>query len=412
MAIKKLNEKNVEEILALAPMQEGMLFDYLKEPGSDLYFEQLSLEISGKIDKQIFAAAWNFVIDTNEILRTLFRWEKLENPVQIILKEHKIQLKYYDFSDKNLDEKQKWLEKTKVKDRKEKFDLQEIPFRITLCKVEPDNHVMIISNHHILYDGWSNGIILKEFFKAYNDLSAGKKLLRPAKTRFREFAKWNQDRDLHEQEKFWRDYLKGFDTPTGLTIKRRKGGGILSAEKFRTCLSRDLTGKIAAFVKTHKITLAAFLYSAWGILLQGYSNSGDVIFGITVSGRNAPIKGIEDMVGLFINTIPMRVKTSNEERIMELLGKNNDILPLIESNGNAPLVEVKGYSELKNNQEFFDSIVALENYPLDPGLTQENHRLSLAVHSYSIVETTTYDLTISILTGEDIEINYIYPSFD
>ena len=109
--LKRIDKKDIEDVIALTPMQEGMLFDYFKEPVSDLYFEQLSLEISGKIDKQKFAAAWNFVIDTNEILRTVFRWEKLENPVQIILKEHKIQLKYYDFSNKNLDEKQKWLEK-------------------------------------------------------------------------------------------------------------------------------------------------------------------------------------------------------------------------------------------------------------------------------------------------------------
>ncbi|MGD2089466.1 MAG: amino acid adenylation domain-containing protein, partial [Candidatus Aminicenantes bacterium] len=406
--LRHLDKKDIEDVIALTPMQEGMLFHYLKEPESDLYYEQLSLNISGDINVQRFETAWNFVIDTNEILRTVFRWEKLEKPVQIILKEHKIQLKYYDYSNKNPGEKQKWLEQTKVKDRKEKFNLQEVPFRIILCKVEPDNHEMIISNHHILYDGWSNGIILEEFFKAYNDLTAGKELQRPVKTRFREFVKWIQHRDLDEQEKFWRDYLKGFDTLTELTIKRRKGKEIFITERFGITLSRELKDKLEGFVKNHKITLAAFLYSAWGILLQKYCHSGDIIFGTTVSGRTAPIKGIKDMVGLFINTIPLRVKISNGERIEELLGKINHILPRIENNGSTPLVEIKGYSELKNNQELFDSIMVLENYPVDRGLTQGNHPLSLVLHSYSMVETTTYDLTIGILIGDDIEISYNY----
>ncbi len=406
--MKKLEKENIEDILMLTPMQEGMLFHYLKEPESDLYYEHLSLNISGEINVQKFEAAWNFVIDTNELLRTVFRWEKLEKPVQIILKEHKIQLKYHDFSNKNPDEKQKWLEKTKVKDRKEKFDLKEVPFRMILCKVEPDNHEMIISNHHILYDGWSNGIILEEFFKAYNGLSAGKELLRPVKTRFREFVKWNQDRDLDGQEKFWRDYLKRFDTPTELTIKRRRGKEIFITGSFGTSLSREITGKIEGFVKNHKITLAAFLYSAWGILLQKYCNSDDVIFGTTVSGRAAPIKGIEDMVGLFINTIPLRIKTNNGESIENLLREINDLLPLVENKGSTSLAEIKGYSELENNQELFDSLIVLENYPLDHGLSTGNHFSSLRVNSYSIVENTNYDLTIGVLLDDDIEINYYF----
>jgi hypothetical protein len=99
--MKRLDKKSIEDILALTPMQEGMLFHYLKNLGSDHYFEQLSLEISGEIDTQRFETAWNFVINTNEMLRTVFRWEKVENPVQLILKDHNLQPEYYDFSDRN-----------------------------------------------------------------------------------------------------------------------------------------------------------------------------------------------------------------------------------------------------------------------------------------------------------------------
>ncbi|UCH96724.1 MAG: amino acid adenylation domain-containing protein, partial [Candidatus Aminicenantes bacterium] len=446
--MKKSDKKNIEDILALTPMQKGMLFHYLKDPGTSYYFEQISLEISGKIDVNIFEKAWNFVIETNEMLRTVFRWEKVENLIQIILKEHKLQPRYYDFSKrgvapptyycigsgKNHREKKfaektkfhkvlvkrgwhpqtiikkKWLEKIKIKDRKEKFNLLEVPFRVTLCKVEEDKYEMIITNHHILYDGWSNGIVLKEFFKAYDDLSHGKNLAKPVKTKFKEFIKWIQEQDKNKQKQFWEGYLKGFDTQTKLQPGQIRGENE-KAENYRVILGQDIKETLEDFIKNNRFTLASFFYGAWGILLQRYCNSADVIFGTTVSGRSAPIKGIEDMVGLFINTIPLRVKTGvgeKVEKVKDLLCKINDILPLRETYQGTPLVDIKGYSKLKHNEALFDSIVVLENYPLNRWLMEETSPLSLAVHSYSLVETTTYNLTIGILTGDTIEIDFNY----
>ena len=202
--MKKLDKKNIEEILALIPTQEGMLFHYLKNPESDYYFEQLSLEISGEINTGIFEKAWNFVVETNEMLRIIYRWEKVEYPMQIILKKHQLQPKYHDLTAEEDNEKFNQVEKIKAEDRREKFDLQEVPFRVTLCRLEKTKSIMIISNHHILYDGWSNGIILKEFFDAYNDLSNEKELVKPAKIKFKEFIKWNRSLNLdkEKQEKF------------------------------------------------------------------------------------------------------------------------------------------------------------------------------------------------------------------
>ncbi|MFC2146041.1 amino acid adenylation domain-containing protein [Acidobacteriota bacterium] len=406
--MEKLDKKNIRDILALTPMQEGMLFYYMKNPDSDIYFEQLSLSISGEIDIRSVEKAWNFVIETNEMLRAVFRWEKVESPIQIILKEHKIGLKYYDFPGGGSGEKKKWLKEIKVKDRKKKFDLHEVPFRVTLCRLEEDEYQMIISNHHILYDGWSNGIILKEFFNAFDHFSTGKELVKPVKTKYKEFIKWIHQRDAEGQEKFWKNYLKGFDTQTELSVGRKKGKDIPFTGSFKISFSRDLTGKIEDFVKNQKITLAAFLYSAWGILLQKYCNSGDVIFGTTVSGRSAPIKGIEDMVGLFINTIPLRVKTGTGEKLKDLLCKINSILRLRETHESTPLVDIKGNSELKNSKEIFNSIVVLENYPLDSHLKQQGRDKQLSINSFSMFEITNYDLTVTLSIYDDIEVNFIY----
>ena len=213
--MKKIDKRRIEDVLRLTPLQEGMLFHHLQDPASDRYFEQLVLEISAEIEPDSFEKAWNIVIETNEILRAVFRWEKIENPVQIILKKHRLQPKYIDLSGEKASNIKMDAEEILLKDRQEKFDLGEVPFRVTLCKIENRRYRMIISNHHILYDGWSNGIILKEFFAAYDGLCKGNHFLPPVKTgsKFKEFSQWLQNQDKERQAAFWRAYLKGFATP-------------------------------------------------------------------------------------------------------------------------------------------------------------------------------------------------------
>ncbi|HLP60477.1 MAG TPA: condensation domain-containing protein, partial [Candidatus Deferrimicrobium sp.] len=199
--------QNIEDILALTSMQEGMLFHYLKDPEGSHYVEQLSLHISGHIELHYFEQAWNVVIAANEMLRTVFRWEKLEKPSQIILKEHQGELSFHDLSNMDNCRMKTALEEIRSKDRDEGFDLTRVPFRIILCKLDEMQYEMVISNHHILYDGWSNGIILKEFFKAYHGIATGGYPLKfPVKPLFKEFIKWIQNCDRNKQAKYWREY--------------------------------------------------------------------------------------------------------------------------------------------------------------------------------------------------------------
>ena len=232
--MKKSTKTDVEDVLALTPMQQGMLFHYLKDPKSDNYLEQLSLGITGKINDKRFQQAWDHVIRTNEMLRAVFRWETVEHPIQIILKEYRFQTNYAYITGLKAAEQEKHLEKIKIQDRAEPFDLRRVPFRVTLCKIDEDKYVMIISNHHILYDGWSNGIILKEFFNAYTSLTSGKELVTPAKTRFKEFLRWIHQQDSHKQRAFWSQYLGDFDTPTVLPIKKSRNGETVKKVKNRS----------------------------------------------------------------------------------------------------------------------------------------------------------------------------------
>ncbi|MCP4213725.1 MAG: AMP-binding protein, partial [bacterium] len=427
--MKKLEKENVSNVLALTPMQEGILFHYLKEPGSALYFEQLCLELSGAVEKEIFEKAWNSVIQTNEMLRTLFRWEKINNPVQVILKQHSIKPRYYNFSnpyeahEKTSNERGSSAllerptpgrnrqaarpEKIKAEDGKEGFDLRDVPFRITLCKHTDRRYTMIISHHHILYDGWSNGIILKEFFRTYNDFAGGKKTAGPIKTPFETFIKWSLERDTKKEKEFWKHYLSGPGPQTEFALKGKKNKEAdFITETYRTRLKNSLCKRADLLAGKHKITPAALLYGAWGLLLQRYNNSGDVIFGTTVSGRNAGVKGIEDMVGLFINTIPLRINTGENGEKIEFLQQVEEALRRRQEFAGTSLVKIKEYGTGDGNEELFDTIVVIENYPLDKALVGKEG--ALTVDSFSMAEMSHYDLTVGITLFKGIEINITY----
>jgi non-ribosomal peptide synthetase component F/NRPS condensation-like uncharacterized protein len=408
--MEELGKKDIEDILALTPMQEGMLFHYLKDPGSEYYFEQLNLKISGEIDADIFEKAWNFVIQTNEMLRAVFRWEKVEQPIQIILKEHRLQPRYFDLSEKDNRLKKNSLEKIKAKDRKEKFDLREIPFRITLCKVEADKYEMIISNHHILYDGWSNSIILGDFFCAYNDLIEGKLLKPKVKTKFKEFVKWLKDQDTKKQEEYWNEYLKGSGPGLDRAVprKRKKGKELKNTDHHKFKFPAELKTKLDAFIKCYNITTASFLYGVWGVLLQNYHSSDDIAFDATVSGRSAStgIKGIENLVGLFINTLPMRVQTVPNEKAADFLSRMYRMVQEWAEFENSSPLPVREILDKCHKGSLFDSVVVIENYPLDSLTVRETAPLSL--HSFSIVERTFYDLTVIITPLNGIEFNITY----
>jgi len=420
---KKIDKDNIEDIIALTPVQEGMLFHYLEDKTGSRYFEQLCLDISGEIDIEIFKQAWNFVAETNEMLRTVFRWEKVKKPVQIILKQHNVQVHAheYDFSHRNEAEKEKLKDEMKIEDRKNKFDLRDVPFRVTVWRFDTHRsndkqyqYMILISQHHILYDGWSTGIILEEFLEAYDKLSRGYALIPLPKSKFKEFVKWIQNQDKKKQEHYWNGYLKGFDTKTALPVKGRGDNGKGEIKKYNYKFSRDFTAEIRGFIKEQEITLASVLYSAWGLLLQKYNNSSDVVFGTTVSGRSAKVKEVENIVGLFINTLPMRVNTNSYSQtdgkvvsLLHLLHDTNQSVQVREEYESTPLVDIKKYSELEGQDNLFDSIVVIENYPLLQAMANNN---GFSIQSYSMYYQTNYDLTAAIGTFDDIDITLTYDS--
>ncbi len=403
---RTLDKGNIRDITALTPMQEGILFHYLRDPGGRAYFEQLSLQLEGHIHRDFFRQAWNKVVETNEMLRTLFRWEKVAAPVQISLKEHHLLPIYLDITGQYTPGGEDWkgaVEKIKRKDRLDTFDLRDVPFRVTLCRVREGLHVLLISSHHILFDGWSNGILLKEFFQAYLALSGGNPWTVPSKPPFSQFVKGLQKTGIDNTKTFWHEYLEGFDSPAQFPLKdtgSTAGGGM---EHHRERLPGE---PLEAFCKQQKITPAALLYGSWGLLLQAYQDSPDVIFGTTVSGRSGAGAGVEECVGLFINTVPLRVTAQEDETSGGFLARVHAGLQSRQPFENSSLVDIKTCSALAAGEELFDTLVVIENYPLEKSLAKNEG--PLVIRDYGMVEETHYDFTLVIKLFDEVEINFHY----
>ncbi|MCP4219621.1 MAG: amino acid adenylation domain-containing protein, partial [bacterium] len=254
--------------------------------------------------------------------------------------------------------------------------------------------------------GWSTGILLEEFFRTYEDYTNGKKPLQGKKTGYSVFVKALQKEDRDKQKIFWNEYLAGAEPQAELSIKHRKGKHARQPATFSVSMGKELKNRLEEFAALNKITTASMLYTAWGLLVRKYNDCSDVMLGTTVSGRPPKIKGIEEMVGLFINTIPIRINTPRDENISQLLQRVRRELYKREQYETASLVDIKEYACLDRKDELFDTILVMENYPLDTRLMKKNS--VLAVESYSVEEMTHYDLTVEFLVFENLHLKLLY----
>lgn len=402
--MSSLNSANVQDITALTSMQEELLFLYLQNPDSEVYFEQLSLRLVGEIDITRIGEIWNNIADSNEMLRTVILWENLEKPIQAILRKKLIPINEYDITDEENVERQKLIQNFLENDRKVRIDISKNPIRISILRLDKDSIEMVISYHHILFDGWSTGILLKEFVEQYEG-----KYNEIPKSKFKEYLKWYQRRDKEKARKFWTSFFEGFDTVTPLpsfTANRNKR--VKESNTYSKVLDSKLVQKITNFSKDQHVTVATQLYSAWGILLQKYSNLDDIIFGTTVSIRPPEIRGIENTVGLFINTVPLRIKSETDMKIRDIVTNVEKFLIERNEYEETSLTDIKAYSGLNQEEGLFRSIMVIENYPIDQILKNSSEQIHINLSL--VFERTNFNITIFVTAIDGINIKFVYDS--
>ncbi|MDR2932813.1 MAG: condensation domain-containing protein [Oscillospiraceae bacterium] len=401
----KLDSDNVEDILPLTRMQHEILFANLLYPQSYMYCEQQCYFINGHIDARIFEKAWQRVVSGNEILRTVFRWEGLSRPVQVILKNKAPPFQYIDFSaeqdslalcDHLLESL--WRDKT---------DIRLAPFRVVLCKLSPTAHHMIIRAHHIILDGWSNSILLKEFYESYAACLRNRPLVQNKKLPLKEYLLWLDSRGQGDARQFWTRYLEGYSE---VQDGKSKNPLPQTPDILTYRLPSHLYQRLKSLARHNDCTIAGVFYTLWGLSRVVFEDSGDVIFGVTLSGRQAGLDGISDTVGLFIKTLPFRLRRGADGKIVDLFRRATRTITDIERYQHVPLSEIMPRTRFQN-MNVLRSVVVMQNYTLDPSLTADAENI-FSLSLYASRYETNLDMAVGIKAfGEDLEIEFSYQPY-
>ncbi|MBU3179510.1 non-ribosomal peptide synthetase, partial [Clostridium estertheticum] len=359
--LKDIN--NIESIYPLTPMQEGMLYNTLVDDRSEAYREVLLVKIKGQLNINLLEESFNRLIERHDVLRTAFDYESFNKNMQIVFNERKTSVKYEDVSKENF-EKESYIQDIIKEDKKRGFDLnKDILIKLMVIKTEENVYNLIFSNHHIIMDGWCLSIIMVELFKIYNELKYGYKAKLGEIVLYSKYIEWLNNKDRELASEYWKNYLSDYNEVTLLPFKNNESEKAYKNSEVSFVMEKDITKQLEAIARDNKVTINTIIQSIWSILLQKYNNSNDSVFGYVVSGRNQEVKGIENMVGLFINTIPLRVKTEKEMTFKELLASVNKSFLESSEYDFYPLAEIQNSSEVK--EKLINNIMIFENYPID-----------------------------------------------
>ncbi|MCK4257390.1 MAG: amino acid adenylation domain-containing protein, partial [Halanaerobiales bacterium] len=405
-----MNKKpKILKIYPLSPMQEGMLFYSLLNKDSSAYFEQMAITIQGDLNLELFEKSFATLVKRYDILRTIFVHEKVEKPRQVVLSERNAEIYFEDISDMAKEEKEQFIEDFKAKDRKKVFNLlKDLLMRISVLKVDDEIYKVVWSHHHILMDGWCMGIIINEFNQIYTNLLNNQPLSLSPAVSYKTYIDWLEKQNQKEALAYWKKYLVDYDEQVSIPkyVKHEQGDYIAGEITFT--INKDITKRLMNLANSNFVTINTVFQTIWGILLQKYNNSSDVVFGSVVSGRPSGIQGIETMVGLFINTIPVRVNCFEEESFANLL---KEVQKLALESGRydySPLADIQANSILKQN--LFDHIVVFENYPISKMIENENSAqdVPFSITGIDVFEQTNYNFNVIIRALEELNISLRY----
>ncbi|HEV7518677.1 MAG TPA: amino acid adenylation domain-containing protein, partial [Thermoanaerobaculia bacterium] len=358
-------EGRLADLFPASPMQQGMLFHSLDAPGSGVYVEQLSLALGPDLDREAFARAWQRVVDRHPALRTAFLWRELTRPLQAVYSGIRLPRQLLDWRRLPAAEQREALAAWLTADRRRGFDLARPPLlRATLIDLGEAGHRFVWTYHHALLDGWSLPILLGDLFALYREEATGAAADLPPARSFRDYVAWLEEQDLAAAQAYWRRTLAGFTSPTPLGLDRPAGrhpaNAVLSAVT-KADLPAATTEALRAFARGLGVTLNTVVQGAWALLLHRHSGEEEVLFGAVTGGRSAPLPGIESIVGLFINTLPARVRVDRRARLGAWLAEIQERQAEARQHEHSPLAQVQQWSEVGDGQPLFESILAFEN---------------------------------------------------
>ncbi|MFI9452339.1 amino acid adenylation domain-containing protein [Amycolatopsis sp. NPDC052450] len=386
------------EVWPLSPMQAGMLYHAsLDDEAPDIHLIQQSQIIDGPLDTERFRRSWEIVVGRHAALRASFQRRKNGETIQLIPRDVKLPWAERDLSD--LSEEDALAEASVIaeKERATRFDLTRPPLlRLMLIRLGKDKHCLVTTSHHLLIDGWSRAIIEADLLEVYAAGGVGTRLRPPGS--YGNYLAWLGKQDKEAAKAAWRAELDGADgSALGLPETPGRAPGLPASEVVRH--PPEFTSALADFARGHGLTFNTLIQGAWSLVLARLARRRDVVFGAVVSGRPAELPGAERTVGLFINTVPVRVWLDGGQSVLGMLtdlqGRQSEMM----AHHHLGLPEIQ-----KLGEAGFDTIVVFENYA-DPA-TGSPSELSLTLRDFN--QATPYAITLGVMPGESLEIELQY----
>ncbi|MFD7630657.1 amino acid adenylation domain-containing protein, partial [Streptomyces sp. NPDC059851] len=352
----------LEDVLPLSPLQEGLLFHaHYDGHERDVYTVQLGIDLTGPLDAGRLRTALRSLLRRHPQLRAGFRVTTSGKTVQFIPRQADPAWRDADLTALDPTEREAELDRIAECERLAGFDLAKPPLiRLALVRLEPELHRLVLTNHHILMDGWSGPLVLRELLALYENGSDSAAL--PPATPYRAFLAWLARQDRRTSLEAWRQALDGLDEPTRVAPPAGSGGLAAPAEQIALELPDELSAALRRRARDHGTTVSTLLQAAWAMLLAKLTGRQDVVFGSTVSVRPPEIPGVESMIGLFINTVPVRVRLRAQETLGTLLTRVRDEQTALMDHQYLGLADIQS---LVGVGELFDTSVVYENYPVD-----------------------------------------------
>jgi amino acid adenylation domain-containing protein/non-ribosomal peptide synthase protein (TIGR01720 family) len=398
---------DIENVYPLSPLQEGMYYHWLSAPDSPVYFEQMSYQLQGDLNTDILEKSYQTLVSRHTILRTFFTQDLGESPLQVV---KNLVSSSYEF--RNISDNEDYsIEQYRKLDRSRNFDLHTgSQMRLTVLGIGDNRYEFIWSHHHILMDGWCVSILIKEFFQIYYSLIQNKLPELKRAYHYSSYIEWLSRIDKNKSLTYWKNYLSGYDTPSNIPKTTVKEGTPFEMEEHIYTINGSLRQSIKTLCGELGITENTFIQTAWGILLGGYNNTEDVIFGSVVSGRPPELEGVEEMIGLFINTIPTRIRVREEKIIRELLKEVQQSSVECAPYHYIQLAEIQSVNKLGPN--LFNQLMVFLNYPVQEMIKQDieakNNFGKLSLLSTNVVEQTNFDFMFTVFSGHAITIKFSY----
>ncbi len=403
--------QNVEDLYPLTPMQEGMLFQLLQADGSEFYIEQVRYELRGGVDPDALRAAWEETVQRHPALRTAFIWSGVKQPVQVVREQVSLPWQTHDWRGRSAVEVARDLDVFARASRRRPFDPQRAPgLRLNLFVVDDDRSHLLWEFNHMVLDGWSATLVFDEAMARYQrgDLDPSTD---PAPVPFRRYLEWLKRQDAAAAQQYWEVRLRGASSSTVL-LDRATNDEHFSFARLNRALDVLQLDQLESFARANRLTVSTLVQGAWAACLARYADQDDVTFGVVSSGRPADLDGVEEIVGMFLCALPLRVLQNGTEPVVDWLRsiqqQQIESLPY----EYASPVDIRRWAEVPSTQELFESVLVYQGHPPLRELVDADEgksvRRALVVVDKDIHEQTHFDLTLLVRPGDELHLGLLY----